>query len=209
VETIREHVAWLALFALFESFVFNTRSEVRRFLGVVGIQRLLKPVSCDFVRNALRIEIGIVLQSGVNPNITVDVKAGRAVRHYKVVKSGRPEISSSSPSGQARRCDNNILSRHIKQPRANSACPGSTGVACEPRMQPGWSRQGANPKDVQARCGTLASRPPWTSMRSSCRSHSGARWPRCLRWWSPARRSRSRRIRAVLRCRRNREWRIT
>lgn len=46
--------------------------------------------------------------------LTVDVKAGRAVRHYKLVKSDRPEdlVFQSVRTGAPMR-DNNILSRHI------------------------------------------------------------------------------------------------
>jgi len=47
--------------------------------------------------------------------LTVDVKAGLAVRHYKVVKSDRPKdlVLQSVKTGAPMR-DNNILSRHIK-----------------------------------------------------------------------------------------------
>jgi len=47
--------------------------------------------------------------------LTVDVKAGRAVRHYKVVKSDGPNdlVFQSVSTGAAMR-DNNILKRHIK-----------------------------------------------------------------------------------------------
>src|ERR1700733_1764913 len=47
--TARVHVPWLTLSALLKCFVFYTRGEVRRFLGVVGVQGQLKPVSCHFV----------------------------------------------------------------------------------------------------------------------------------------------------------------
>src|ERR1700694_516189 len=47
--------------------------------------------------------------------LTVDVKAGRATRHYKVVKSDGPDdlVFQSVSKGAAMR-DNNILKRHIK-----------------------------------------------------------------------------------------------
>jgi len=47
--------------------------------------------------------------------LTVDVKAGLAGRHYKVVKSDRPEdlVFQSVKTGAPMR-DNNILTRHIK-----------------------------------------------------------------------------------------------
>ena len=47
--------------------------------------------------------------------LTVDLKAGRATRHYKVVKSDAPGdlIFQSVVKGVAMR-DNNILKRHIK-----------------------------------------------------------------------------------------------
>ena len=47
--------------------------------------------------------------------MTVDVKAGRAVRHYRIVKADGPEdlVFQSVSKGAAMR-DNNILKRHIK-----------------------------------------------------------------------------------------------
>ena len=48
-------------------------------------------------------------------NLVVDVRAGRAMRHYKVMKSAEPDdlVFQSVHTGVAMR-DNNILSRHIK-----------------------------------------------------------------------------------------------
>jgi integrase len=47
--------------------------------------------------------------------LTVDVRAGNAVRHYKVVKSSGPDdlVFQSVRTGAPMQ-DNNILSRHIK-----------------------------------------------------------------------------------------------
>ena len=140
--------------------------------------------------------------------ITVDVKAGLAVRHYKVVKSDRPEDLVFQSVGRAHPCETTTFCRGTSsRPRANSVCPGSTGVACAPRMRPGWSRQAPTQKTCKARCGILASRPPWTSMHSLCRNHSGALSRRCQQWLRPERQSRlHRQVLPVFPCRRNRGW---
>ncbi len=64
-------------------------------------------------------------------------------------------------------------------------------------------------KTGRARCAIPVSRPRWTSMPNSCRSHNGAHWRRCLRWSGPARQSRLRQTREVFPCRRNRGWWIS
>ena len=72
-------------------------------------------------------------------HLTVDVNAGLAVRHYKVVKSDRPEDLVFQSVRLARPCETITFCRGTSsRPRANSACPGSIGVVCGPRMQPGW-----------------------------------------------------------------------
>jgi len=82
--------------------------------------------------------------------LTVDVKAGRAVRHYKVVKSDQPEdlVFQSVITGAAMR-DNNILTRHIK-PAARKLCLPWINWRCLRTSHATWMVEaGANPKDVQ------------------------------------------------------------
>jgi len=82
--------------------------------------------------------------------LTVNVKAGRAVRHYKIVKSDRPEdlVFQSVRTGAAMR-DNNILSRHIK-PAARKLGLLWINWRCLRTSHATWMVEaGANPKDVQ------------------------------------------------------------
>jgi site-specific recombinase XerC len=81
--------------------------------------------------------------------LTVDVKAGRAVRHYKVVKSDRPEdpVFPSVRTGAAMR-DNNVLSRHVK-PAARKLDLPWINWRCLRTSHATWMVEaGANPKDV-------------------------------------------------------------
>jgi integrase len=82
--------------------------------------------------------------------LVVDVKAGRATRHYQVVKSDGPEdlVFQSVKDGVVMR-DNNILVRHIK-PAARKL-----GLQCNwqilRRSFATWLKlAGADPKDAQA-----------------------------------------------------------
>jgi len=82
--------------------------------------------------------------------LTVNVKAGLAVRHYKVVKSDRPEdlVFQSVKTGAPMR-DNNILSRHIK-PAARKLGLLWINWRCLRTSHATWMVEaGANPKDVQ------------------------------------------------------------
>jgi ATP-dependent helicase/nuclease subunit A len=70
--------------------------------------------------------------------ITVDVKAGLAVRHYKVVKSDRAPMR-----------DNNILSRHIKPAARKLGLPWINWRCLRTSHATWMVEAGANPKDVQ------------------------------------------------------------
>lgn len=82
--------------------------------------------------------------------LTVDVKAGRAVRHYKVVKSDRPEdlVFQSVKTGAAMR-DNNILTRHIKPAACKLGLPWINWRCLRTSHATWMVEAGANPKDVQ------------------------------------------------------------
>ena len=82
--------------------------------------------------------------------LTVDVKAGLAVRHYQVVKSDRPAdlVFQSVKTGAPMR-DNNILSRHIKPAARQLGLPW-INWRCLRTSHATWIVEaGANPKDVQ------------------------------------------------------------
>jgi len=83
-------------------------------------------------------------------NITVEVKAGRATRKYKVVKVDDPRdlVFQSVRNGRPMR-DNNILTRHIK-PAARKLGLGYVNWKCLRTSRATWLVQaGSNPKDVQ------------------------------------------------------------
>jgi len=82
--------------------------------------------------------------------LTVDVKAGLAVRHYKVVKSDRPEdlVFQSVKTGAPMR-DNNILSRHIKPAARKLGLPWINWRCLRTSHATWMVEAGANPKDVQ------------------------------------------------------------
>jgi ATP-dependent helicase/nuclease subunit A len=92
--------------------------------------------------------------------LTVEVRAGRAIRRYKVVKSDRPEdlVFQSVKTGAPMR-DNNILTRFIK-PAARKLGIGFVNWRSLRTSYATWLIEaGANPKDVQgqmrhARIGT-------------------------------------------------------
>ncbi|MGA7549539.1 MAG: tyrosine-type recombinase/integrase [Candidatus Sulfotelmatobacter sp.] len=81
--------------------------------------------------------------------LTVDVKAGLAVRHYKVVKSDRPEdlVFQSVKTGAPMR-DNNILSRHIKPAARKLGLPWINWRCLRTSHATWMVEAGANPKDV-------------------------------------------------------------
>jgi integrase len=82
--------------------------------------------------------------------LTVKVKAGCAVRQYKVVKSDKPRdlVFQSVRTGAAMR-DNNILSRHIKPAGRQLGLPW-VNWRCLRTSHATWMIEaGANPKDVQ------------------------------------------------------------
>ena len=82
--------------------------------------------------------------------LTVEVKAGRAVRRYKVVKADGPEdlVFQSVKAGRPMR-DNNILTRFIK-PAARKLGIGFVNWRSLRTSYATWMVEaGANPKDVQ------------------------------------------------------------
>lgn len=82
--------------------------------------------------------------------LTVNVRAGRAVRKYKLVKAEGPNdlVFQSVKSGRPMR-DNNILSRFIK-PAARQLGIGFANWRCLRTSYATWMVEaGANPKDVQ------------------------------------------------------------
>ena len=81
---------------------------------------------------------------------TVAVRAGTAVRRYKLIKSDGPDalVFQSVRDGKPMR-DNNILSRHIK-PAARLLGLGWVNWRCLRTSHATWMiESGANPKDVQ------------------------------------------------------------
>lgn len=86
--------------------------------------------------------------------LTVDVKAGTATRHYKVVKSCRPDDlvfqSLTSRKGEGHMTDNNILVRHIK-PAARKLGLDFVNWRCLRTSYATWLKiAGADVKDAQA-----------------------------------------------------------
>jgi hypothetical protein len=103
----------------------------------------------------------------------------------------------------------NCAKRQIHQAAARKLCLPWINWRCLRTSHATWMVEaGANPKDVQGQMRhSRASRPRWTSTRSSSRNHSGALWRRCRQWSSLARQSRLHQLaHAVLLCRRNRGW---
>ncbi|HVR23922.1 MAG TPA: tyrosine-type recombinase/integrase [Candidatus Polarisedimenticolia bacterium] len=83
-------------------------------------------------------------------SLTVEVKAGRAVRRFRVVKSANPEdlVFQSVWKGVPMR-DNNILTRFIK-PAGRKLGLGFVNWRCLRTSYATWMADaGANPKDVQ------------------------------------------------------------
>lgn len=82
--------------------------------------------------------------------LTVTVRAGRARRKYRVVKSATPRdlVFQSVKKGAPMR-DNNILVRHLK-PAARAVCLPWVNWRCLRTSRATWMIEaGANPKDVQ------------------------------------------------------------
>lgn len=83
--------------------------------------------------------------------MTVDVKAGKAVRHYRVVKADGPEdlVFQSVKGGQPMR-DNNILVRHIKPAARRIGTPWVNWQVLR-RSYATWLRMvGTDPRDRQS-----------------------------------------------------------
>jgi integrase len=83
--------------------------------------------------------------------LTVEVKAGRATRRYRVVKSDRPDdlVFPSLVKGRPMR-DNNILTRHLK-PAARKLGLGFVNWRCLRTSHATWLKMvGADVKDAQA-----------------------------------------------------------
>jgi integrase len=84
-------------------------------------------------------------------SLTVKLKAGRATRHYRVVKSTGPDdlVFQSLIKGGPMR-DNNILTRHIK-PAARRLGLGFVNWRCLRTSHATWLKMaGADVKDAQA-----------------------------------------------------------
>jgi integrase len=82
--------------------------------------------------------------------LTVNVKAGNAIRNYKLVKSSNPDdlVFQSVKEGKPMR-DNNILKRFIK-PAANKVALSFVNWQCLRTSHATWLVQaGADPKSVQ------------------------------------------------------------
>ena len=83
--------------------------------------------------------------------LTVDVRAGNASRHYRVVKSDGPEdlVFQSVRGGRPMR-DNNILSRHIKPAARTLGIPWVNWLVLR-RSYATWLRMvGTDPRDRQS-----------------------------------------------------------
>jgi integrase len=83
--------------------------------------------------------------------LTVDVKAGYATRHYRVVKSDGPDdlVFQSVRGGQPMR-DNNILTRHIKPAARTLGIPWVNWLVLR-RSYATWLRMvGTDPRDRQS-----------------------------------------------------------
>ena len=83
--------------------------------------------------------------------LTVDVKAGNAIRHYRVVKSDGPDdlVFQSVRGGQPMR-DNNILTRHIKPAARTLGIPWVNWLVLR-RSYATWLRiVGTDPRDRQS-----------------------------------------------------------
>jgi integrase len=96
------------------------------------------------------VDVAVIERINRLKNLTVEVKAGRAIRKYKVVKADGPKdlVFQSVKSGRPMR-DNNILSRFIK-PAARKLGLGYVNWKCLRTSRATWLVQaGANPKDVQ------------------------------------------------------------
>ena len=85
------------------------------------------------------------------PSIVVEVRAGRAIRRYPVVKSAKPEdlVFQSVKAGGPMR-DNNILSRHIKPAGRKLEIPWVNWLVLR-RSYATWLRMvGTDPRDRQS-----------------------------------------------------------
>jgi hypothetical protein len=104
--------------------------------------------------------------------MTVDVKAGNAMRNYKLVKSSNPDslVFQSVKEGKPMR-DNNILKRFIK-PAAHRVGLSFVNWQCLRTSHATWLRLAPTPNPSKDRCGIPASRQRWTSTRRLSRQRS-------------------------------------
>ena len=96
------------------------------------------------------VDAGVIARLTKLKSLTVDIRAGRAVRHYKVVKSAEPdELVFQSVKDGKPMSDGNILKRHIK-PAARSMGLPFVNWRCLRTSHATWLVQaGADPKSVQ------------------------------------------------------------
>ena len=106
-------------------------------------------------------------------SLEVAVRAGRAVRRYKLVKSSGPDdlVFQSVRTGAPMR-DNNILVRHIKPAAAKLGHPlgqlaGAAAFVCDVAKM-----AGADVKDAQALMRHIGPARRWIYTRSLCLSRS-------------------------------------
>jgi integrase len=110
-------------------------------------------------------------------SLTVEVKAGLAVRHYRVVKPNgpNPELVFQSVKGGKPMRDNNVLTRFLK-PSARKLGLGFANWRCLRTSRATWMVEaGANVKDVQGLMRHSQIQTTLASMPNRCPNHSGAR----------------------------------
>jgi integrase len=114
---------------------------------------------------------------GVSPEviarISVEVRAGRAIRKHKLVKSGGPDdlVFQSVEAGLPMN-DQNVLKRHV-QPAARRLGLPSVNWRCLRTSHATWLRQaGPTRNRCKVRCVTPAFRPRWKSTLRSYRGRS-------------------------------------
>jgi integrase len=99
---------------------------------------------------AIGVSPGVIARIHRLKALTVNVKAGNAMRNYKLVKSSNPDdlVFQSVKEGKPMR-DNNILNRFIK-PTANKVGLSFVNWQCLRTSHATWLVQaGADPKSVQ------------------------------------------------------------
>jgi len=121
--------------------------------------------------------------------LTVTVRAGRAKRKYRVVKSSKPDdlVFQSVRKGAPMR-DNNMLSRHIK-PAARAVKLDFVNWRCLRTSRATWMVEaGANPKDVQGQMRHSRISTTMDIYASSFLNRRGEPWTKLARWSSAGRR---------------------